>query len=60
MTEEEQRAVAHETAKIVAERDRALQSLKNILEISYAGHPDGRLDRLKMIERHAAHGLGKS
>lgn len=36
------------------------EALKNILEIAYAGHPDGRETRLRMIERTARAALDQS
>lgn len=34
-----------------------LEALTRILEIAYAGHPDGREARLEMIARYARAGL---
>ena len=34
-----------------------VEALRQILEISYAGHPDGREVRLEMITRYAKEGL---
>jgi len=34
-----------------------IEALRAILEITYAGHPDGREARLQMIERYARSGL---
>jgi hypothetical protein len=35
------------------------QALRAILEIAYAGHPDGRETRLAMIERYAKAALAE-
>lgn len=34
-----------------------IEALQHILQISYRGHPDGRADRLEMIERYARQAL---
>lgn len=41
----------------MADVERLRRILFHIFEISYAGHPDGRVDRLKMIQRFAVSGL---
>jgi hypothetical protein len=33
------------------------EALERILELAFAGHPDGRADRLEMIRRYAEAGL---